>query len=211
LLESVAGEGGYQETERRIQEALQSANPHEEFPPVMPLLPEDSYDKPGAVCYPQTPELLVGRRPIADAGASNLPSQDTNYADTAANPKDGAIYLQGYWQLSREAAISGESGGFFALRYHAIQLVAVMRPEGGGAIRVDVMQDDRAVARGDAGKDIEYDGQGHSYVTVNAARAYDLIVNAHFGEHQIELAPKSAGLGIYDVAFESCEIPGTAR
>jgi thiol-disulfide isomerase/thioredoxin len=208
LVDSVAGEGAYPQTEARIQALLRGADPQMALPPVMALLPQDSYDKPGAVCYPETPELLVGRRPIADASFINNPAQDTNYADTSSIHSDGAIYLQGYWHLTREAAVSG-GGGYVALRYHAIQLVAVMKPEGGGSIRVDVTQNGKPVAKSDAGKDLRYDAQGRSYVIVAAARAYDLIMNAHFGEYELKLQPESYGLGIYDFAFESCEVPSS--
>ena len=211
LVESFAGEGGYPQTEARIQALLKAANPHETFPPVMALLPQDSYDKPGAVCYPHTPELLVGRTDIANAGPRNDPSQTTNYNDDGSSSKDGAIYLQGYWRLSREAAVSGESGGYFAMRYHAIELMAVMKPENGGSVRVVVTQDGKPVAATDAGKDIRYDRNGESYVTVDAPRSYDVIVNAQFGQHELRLAPAGEGLGIYDLAFESCEVPGARQ
>jgi thiol-disulfide isomerase/thioredoxin len=210
LVESFAGEGGYPQTEARIQALLKSANPHASFPPVMALLPQDSYDKPGAVCYPHTDEVLVGRRPIADAASGNF-AQDSNYSDDTTHATDGAIYLQGYWRLSREAAISGESDGYFRLRYHAIQVTAVLKPENAGAIRVDVTQDGHPVARSDAGRDLRYDAYGGSYVVVDAPRSYDLIMNAQYGQHEIRLSPKRDGLGIYDVDFESCEVPGSTK
>ena len=207
LVDSVIGEGAYPQTEARIQALLQASNPRLALPAVMPLLPQDSYDKPGAVCYPHTPELLVGRNPIADAPASANYAQDTDYADTATSPQDGAIYLQGFWHLTSEAAVSGESNGFVALRYHSIQLVVVMRPESGGTIRVNITQDGKPVAKEDAGKDLRYDERGRSYVTVDAPRAYDVVMNARFGTHDLELSPASSGLGVYDFAFESCEVP----
>jgi thiol-disulfide isomerase/thioredoxin len=207
LAESVLGEGGYPQTEARIQALLRAADPHVELPRVMALLPQDSYDKPGAVCYPHTPELLVGRSPIADAPPSSNFAQDADYTDSASSPQDGAIYLQGFWHLTSEAAVSGENSGYLALRYHAIQLVVVMRPESGGAVRVNVTQDGRPVAREDAGKDLRYDERGGSYATVDASRAYDLVINSRFGAHDVKLSPASSGLGIYDFAFESCEVP----
>jgi thiol-disulfide isomerase/thioredoxin len=207
LIESVIGEGGYPQTEERIQTLLRTADPHVALPAVMPLLPQDSYDKPGAVCYPHTPELLVGRSPIADAPASANFAQDTDYSDTASSPQDGAIYLQGFWHLTKEAAVSAESNAYLALRYHAIQLVVVMRPESGGSIRVDVTQDGKPVAKADSGKDLRYDERGRSYLTVDSARAYDVVMNARFGTHDVKLSPTGSGLGIYDFAFESCEVP----
>ncbi|HZV76216.1 MAG TPA: redoxin family protein [Candidatus Babeliales bacterium] len=207
LVENVDGEGLYQQTEAGIQELLKLADPKLALPPIMALLPEDSYDKPGAVCYPKTDEVIIRRQGIGNAAGSQSPLQDTNYAYTTSDPKDGEVYLQGYWRLTRAAAVSGESNGYIVLRYHAIELVAVMRPESGGSIRVDVTQDGHPVAKSDAGTDLRYDDRGNSYVAVDAPRAYDLVVNARFGTHTLQLSPKSEGLGIYDIAFESCEVP----
>ncbi len=211
LVESFEGEGGYQQTEARIQTLLKAADPHLTFPPVMALLPQDSYDEPGAVCYPMTHEILVGRRGIADSSPSNDSMREADYVDGVANPQDGALYLQGYWRMTPEAAISGESDGFLVLRYHAIQVDTVLKPENGGPVRVDVAQDGKPVAKSDAGKDLQYDDRGNSFVEVNAPRAYDVIMNAQFGQHNLQLSPKAPGLGIYDVAFESCEVPGSPR
>jgi thiol-disulfide isomerase/thioredoxin len=211
LVESFAGEGGYPQTEARIQALLKSAQPQLALPPVMALLPQDSYDKPGAVCYPKTSELIVGHGRIANASAAGDPGADTNYAYDGSNPQDGAVYLQGYWHLTPEAAVSGENSGQLVLRYHAIQLVAVLRPENGGSIRAEVTQDGRPVAKSDAGADLRYDGRGNSYVEVDAPRSYDLITNASFGAHTLQISPKGDGLGIYDFAFESCEVPGSTR
>jgi thiol-disulfide isomerase/thioredoxin len=43
LVESSAGEGGYQKTEATIQGLLRKANPSVTLPPVMALLPRDNY------------------------------------------------------------------------------------------------------------------------------------------------------------------------
>ncbi len=208
LIESFEGEGGYPDTEHKIQLILKVAQPNLNLPAPMALLPQDNYDKPGAVCYPKTQELIVGHQPIADA-ASGERSASSNYQDRDSNPRDGAIYLQGYWHMTQGAAVSDAANGYFALRYHAIQVEVVMKPER-GPIRVLVTQDGAPVPRGDAGSDIRYDSSGNSYVDVDAARAYEVIMNAQYApQHDLRLTTGSAGLGIYDVAFESCEVPGT--
>src|SRR5580700_2998379 len=56
LVDTQVGEGNYPQTETQIQALLTSKNPELHLPPVMALLPQDSYDKPGSVCYPQTAE-----------------------------------------------------------------------------------------------------------------------------------------------------------
>ena len=55
-----AGEGGYGESEARIQYLLKEINPDAVFPEVME--PIRDTDRPGAVCYPTTPELYAGER-----------------------------------------------------------------------------------------------------------------------------------------------------
>ncbi|HLI96850.1 MAG TPA: redoxin family protein [Candidatus Baltobacteraceae bacterium] len=211
LVESQEGEGNYPQTEARIQALLHAANPHLHLPPVMALLPQDSYDKPGAVCYPMTPETYVGPwhgQHVADSPQLGDPTQ---YIDSGGNHEDGKIYLQGFWQISPlgQAMVSAGGDGYAALKYHAIQVVAVMRPEQGSPVRVNVTQDGKPLARSDAGKDITYDRSGMSYVTVDASRAYDLVMNSHFGSHELRLLPERYGLGLYSFDFESCEVPGS--
>ncbi|HEY1655693.1 MAG TPA: redoxin family protein [Candidatus Tumulicola sp.] len=211
LVETQLGEGNYQSTEAKIQALLKAANPQLKLPPVMALLPQDSYAKPGAVCYLQTPEILVG--PDRSNAIANLPkfldpTRDTSYADRTNPHVDGKVYLQGFWRFSPEGQgqgiVSAGGDGYLALRYHAIQVVAVMRPERG--TRVVVTQDGKPVAREDAGADIRYAPDGASFITVDTPRAYDIIMNRHFGTHELRLSPGGIGLGIYDIAFESCEV-----
>jgi thiol-disulfide isomerase/thioredoxin len=212
LVESQAGEGNYQATESKIQSLLREQNPALRLPSVMALLPQDSYDKPGAVCYPQTAETYVGPwhgQTIANAGALNNVSGDSIYEDSGSGHVDGSIYLQGYWHTEPQgqAMISGGSDSALNIRYHAIQVIAVMKLENGGAIRVNITQDGNAIAREDAGSDIHYDGSGASSITVGAPRAYELLMNAKFGQHDLRLLPQRFGVGVYSFAFESCEVP----
>ena len=72
LVETQVGEGDYPQTESEIQSLLIAKNSGLHLPPVMALRPQDSYDKSGSVCYPQTNETYVGPwhgPTIADAGA----------------------------------------------------------------------------------------------------------------------------------------------
>jgi len=127
------------------------------------------------------PSILINRTEVVTGGAS-------------------AAYDSG--------AISGGAGGYAALRYHAIEVVAVLKPEQGKTIRVALTQDGAPIPKADAGTDVRYDEHGNSYVAVDAPRAYVLVENAKFGQHELRLSPDGYGLGIYDVAFESCEVPG---
>lgn len=195
LIESFEGEGGYPDTEHKIQLILEVGQPTLQLPPLMALLPQDSYDEPGAVCYPKTDEILAGRQPMRQ--------------DTGGGYLDGQIYVQGSWQQTHDADVAQAAGGTLALRYHAIQVEVVMRPQN-GPVRVLVTQDGGPVARQDAGPDIQYDASGNSYLDVDAPRAYDVIMNAQYASsRELRLTPQGAGVGIYDIAFESCEVPGS--
>ena len=218
--ESVIGEGGYQGTEARIQALLKRANPSLQLPPVMALLPQDSYTKPGAVCYPQTAETFAGgpnarlaNAPPQISGSGsfmNAPTQQFNGMNMAASfsdrgsHQDGAIYLQGGWRQDGHGMVSADGRGHIALKYHAIQVVSVLRPNG-GPVTVMVTQDDKPLAQQDAGDDVKFDAQGRSYITVDAPRAYDVVMNKHWGTHELTLTPQGSGLAIYSFAFESCE------
>ncbi len=211
LVETQNGEGNYPQTEAKIQALLRASNPQAHFPAVMALLPQDSYDKPGAVCYPQTAETFVGPwhgPSIANASAFTS-GADVNFVDPTSAHDDGKVYLSGYWHPSEngQAMISGGGRAYMRLPYHAIQVVAVLKPENGRTNRVVVTEDGQPVPKSDAGSDLQYDASGTSYLTVDAPRAYNVIMNKAFGQHDLRLAPDGLGLGIYSIAFESCQVP----
>jgi thiol-disulfide isomerase/thioredoxin len=212
LVFTTIGEGDYTEEEGFLQKLLLLGNPHLTMPKPMALLPQDSYDKPGAVCYPHTPEILLAETPVANEpdpqqqsqshmfGPSNEPYQDRSWH------KDGGVYLQGYWSRTKEAVAFQGGDGYFDLPYHAIQVTVVMTSDG-KPVRVNVTQNGKPIPPESKGSDLAYDNAGNSYVMVDASRSYDLIMNAKFGKYDLRLSPQGAGLNIYDVAFESCEIP----
>lgn len=207
LVDRTSGEGNYQQTESKIQALLLAQQPGLKLPHIMALLPQDSYDKPGAVCYPKTDEVVIARQGIANAPRFADPTRDFAYTD-AGSHNDGAVYLNGYWHRTDSGAVSGGAGGYAALHYHAIEVVAVLRPEQGKPVRAVLTQDGAPIPKTDAGTDVRYDDKGNSYVTVDVPRAYVLVENAKFGQHELRIIPDGYGLGIYDVAFESCEVPG---
>jgi Thioredoxin like C-terminal domain len=179
-----------------------------DLPAVVPLLAQDSYDKPGAVCYPQTAELIVKHVPVANAGAFEQAGGENQYLDSGHH-RDGGLYLDGYWKRTSDAVVTTAGNDRASLAYHAIQVVAVMKPENGTAVRVDVTQNGRPLRHADAGSDVRFDPDGRSFVEVDAPRAYELVMNATFGQYELRLSPQQTGLGLYSFAFESCEVPHT--
>ncbi len=205
LVDTVTGEGWYPQTEAKIQALLKASNPQLTFQPVMQLLPQDSYLKPGAVCYLHTPEVLIGHIKVANFTHFDDSLRNASFTDLTTTHNDGDIYLQGEWRIAPESVVSDASRDYVAMRYHAIQVVSVLSPPGGKSVRVDVTQDGQPVPKDDAGSDIHYDTNGTSYITVDASRAYDLVMNAKFGQHDLRLTAESPGISVYSFAFEACE------
>jgi thiol-disulfide isomerase/thioredoxin len=208
------GEGDYPATERKIQDLIRKQQPGVKLPAPMPLRAVDSYTKPGAVCYPQTPEVYVGLWHSPDAALGNRQGyhrgEVVTYNDSGRNHFDGLVYLQGPWYNAEQAMVHARADDaavdHLDLRYHALQVVSVLKPESGKPITVYVDQDGKPLGRQDAGADIRFDSLDHAYVVVDAPRAYELVMNRHYGHHDLRLRPIEYGLGVYTFAFESCEV-----
>jgi thiol-disulfide isomerase/thioredoxin len=207
------GEGAYGATEQKIQELLKKANPRVELPAIGE--PVRGTDKPGAVCYPVTPELYLGFERGGYSGTLGnregyRPNTQVLYRDPG-KWQDGYVYVSGRWQNGREALISTRATkaptDYIGIRYHALEVNSVLKPEEGTPVRVWVYQDGKPVAKADAAADIKYDPSGRTYLLVDQPRMYSIIKNAKFGQRTLKLAPDSPGMGIYSFTFVSCEVP----
>jgi len=212
LIADHSGEGDYPDMERRIQQALRAHDPSVRFPAVMDYLPGDAYSKPGAVCYRHTPEMYLGnwRGDGALGNVTGYGGDGRTIAYLDATPHDeGRAYLQGSWFESGEALVNGSGSAgqaHLAVSYRALQVVAVLRPHDVPAVDVLVLQDGAPLTAQDAGADIRFDPKGRSYLRVDAPREYDVVMNKHFAQHDLELLPQHPGLGAYTFDFEACEV-----
>ena len=207
------GEGAYGSTEKAIQDLLKEANPKVKLPDLGKILREE--DKRGAVCYPVTPELYAGwMRGGRDDTLGNKtgykPGKVGKYKDPGQH-EDGSIYLQGRWKNEREALVSVRKStspkDYIAIRYHALQVNAVLKPEAGTPIRVWVYHDGDRMKKEDAGADIKFDSLGRSYIIVDEPRMYNIVKNAKFAQRELKLAVADPGLGLYAFTFVSCVVP----
>jgi thiol-disulfide isomerase/thioredoxin len=207
------GEGGYATTEAKIQELLKQVNPAVDLPPLME--PVRGADAPGAVCYPVTPELYAGLRGyrsghLGQADRYN-PGGTVAFRLPDRELDDGKIYLSGFWLCTaeslRHARISPHGEDYVAVKYHAKECNAVLKPEPASPVRVYVTQDGGAVPREDAGRDVQYDENGRSYLQVDRPAMYNLTANREHGQHVIRLYADTEDLGLYAFTFSSCEVP----
>src|SRR5699024_3921606 len=122
---------------------------------------------------------------------------------TPSRHRDGAVTLNGRWIATAQSLRPADRGSnahkannYVAIRYHALDANAVIKPESGKPVRVFVLQDHAPVVKADAGKDIHYDARGRSYLQVRQPRMYHLTHNAKFGSHELKLAPQSPGFSL---------------
>lgn len=214
------GEGYYQETERAIQELLRQRDASVSLPAIMPLL--RSEDQPGAVCYPTTPELHTGSTTGLFGGVLGNPKGYVLETPMMYQmpPREswqtGSFYLDGFWQAHAEyISFAGQDNGCLELPYAAVGVNAVLSPTGDEVAlrlgllpaqerRVLVKQDRRWLHPGNVGRDVQIDEYGISYVNVTRPRLYELVQNADFGVHDLQLIFQATGLAVYAFTFTSC-------
>jgi thiol-disulfide isomerase/thioredoxin len=206
------GEGAYEETERMIQTLLREIDAGKTFPE--PLAPLRDVDRPGAVCYPITPELYLG---YVRGVLGNNETGVTNAPVTLTAPdelREGVIYAVGEWanhsEYLRHTRDTEALTDSIVLRYRAVEVNVVMKPEDVYWKHVFVRRDGEWIPRDIAGADIKYDEDDRSYVEVRAARMYNLIANQPYGVHELRLSTFGKGLSVYSFSFGTCVIPKDA-
>jgi thiol-disulfide isomerase/thioredoxin len=204
-----AGEGGYDQTEAKIQQLLRQVDSKVELPKL--LAPVRGSDRPGAVCYPTTPELYAGQRGYENGqvGPRNLYAAGgtINFPDPGEYP-DGVICPVGVWRCLSESLRHGResSQDYVMLRYHASESNAVIKPEQGKPFRLYLMQDGAPISKLDAGRDVRFESDGRSYIDVDHPGMFSLTVNRKHGEHVLRMTSDSADFGLYSFTFSSCEV-----
>lgn len=203
------GEGAYIETERQVQELLAEINPARAFVPLME--PVHDFDRPDATCYPITPELYLGHlRGALDSPSTVLTNGVTMYRLPESIEAE-KVYAQGAWdnqaEYLRHTRDTEALEDFILLRYDAVEVNAVMKPEDIYWKQVFVQRDGAWLPRSLAGTDITYDDEGRSYVRVDQARMYNLIRHQPYGHHQLRLYTTGLGLSVYSFSFGTCVIP----
>jgi thiol-disulfide isomerase/thioredoxin len=193
------GEGGYQESEVAIQNALRDLNPALSLPP--PMDPVRDSDRPGAMCYRVTPELYLGHA-RGQFGNPESVARDRphDYADPGRHA-EGMPYLGGKWRVEQECARAEAAGATVSIRYTARDVNLVMAPPAGAVSRADlVLGPDQK-----PGEDVRME-DGRAIVTIERPRMYNLVANDSVLSGALELRATVAGLCAYAFTFVSCVI-----
>ena len=203
-----SGEGSYQNFEHAIQSLLSEMGYHADLPLVM--APVREIDRPGALCYRATGEILTGWQRGSVGNVEGTPPESTiHYEDPGIYLPD-RIYLGGNWFNDRNfVKYEGEGGieGTAIISYQAKEVSAVIKPEGEKNFQVFVTQDGHSLTAENRGEDVLLDDQGRSFFLVSEAKLYSLVKDTEFGPHTLTLTTRSNGFALFGLSFVSDVIP----
>ena len=115
------------------------------------------------------------------------------------------MYLNGLWRNGAESIMHArETEGYedyIALKVFATSVNAVMTLEESQGYTVRLTLNGLALGRDQAGVDVMYDDEGHSYVLVDEPRMYNLMNLAEFGGHELTLSSNSSDFALFAFTF----------
>ncbi len=175
------GEGGYSDTEKKIQELLEKNGM---------IINENISDEKTAQRYQLTPELYLGYgfalpRNQDIGNTEGLQPEKTIEYEMAKNLVRNVIYLKGKWKSNNDYVESKQANATLILNYTASSVNIVADNLKSDPIIVEVFIDDKYLTEEIAGDDLKFDGD-KSFVRINEPRLYN-IVKGEYGSHKLTL------------------------
>ena len=129
------------------------------------------------------------------------------------------LYLNGLWLNTLESLVHARETedyeDYIALKFYGTSVNVVMSPEVqgegeesgslGDPYQVRIYLDDGPVPEEQAGKDIMYDSEGNSFVSVDESRMYFLVNKEEFGGGELRLSSNSPDFTVFAFTFGSYE------
>lgn len=190
------GEGGYDESERVIQQLLSEAG-HHAVPSSIVAVQASGAQAPSNEANVLSPETYVGyergERFVSPGGAA----QDARKAYTDGDPRLNEWGLKGPWTIGKEQATLGQPGGGIVYRFHARDLHLVLAAPPGNPVRFRITIDGKPP--GDArGSDVDANGEG----VVTGQRLYQLVrQSGSVTARTFEITFLDAGVQAYAFTF----------
>ena len=200
------GEGAYGETETWIQKLLREAGDQGAMPE--PLAPLRAEDRPGAVCYPPTPEVYTGwHRGRLAAGEGYRPGEEVRHAGDRGEKRipPGMFAARGLWRHEAEYLESREPGAELELVCDAAGVNAVLAPAG----ELELLLEGAPVPAALRGADVQ-ERDGRTIALWERPRMVRLVEAPDFGRRRLTLRFAAAGQRIYAFSFSTreCEPAG---
>ncbi len=191
------GEGAYEETEKKIQEAL------EERANVLKLdgqisseitMPESAEKTDETKIL--SPEIYFGALRngffAGEQGKTGL--QELPYPTEA---KTNTLYLVGKWNIQEEFAESASENAKIVFRYRAQKVFIVASAE--QETKITVLKDGKPLSGTDKGKDITL--EAGSTAAIKDSQLYRLVEDTEYGEHILEIIVEKPGLKAFTFTF----------
>jgi thiol-disulfide isomerase/thioredoxin len=191
------GEGGYEETERKIQELLMERAERlgEDVSGIRTAVAEPEEAEAVDITRPRSPEIYFGALRNTYLGNGD---QGTPGGQELKRPKTIALdmlYLVGSWNIYPEYAENAAKDARIIFKYRAEKVFIVASAEDGA--RVQILQD--GVLIGDAaGSDVDANG----YVRIQDDQLYRIVDNPDgYGEHTLEIIIEGPALHAFTFTF----------
>ena len=169
------GEGGYEETEKKIQEALAER---------MTVLGES-----GTINQSVTKEIPVQGGPR---------SPETYFGSARSNQQKNLLFPNDSWQITSEFAQNNSANASIVYTYTAKDVFFVA--EADTEVVVEVLRDGRPLGS-EAGTDIIKTSDGKSVLRIKEARLYKVIQGDKSETHKLELRIQKPGLKAFTLTF----------
>ncbi len=192
------GEGGYEETERKIQELLHERT---ERLHLKNGIAEDIATPERAVTVDPTqavsPETYFGAWRNNSLGNGTPGARGIRKFELPKEIAPNVVYFDGEWDIQEQFAKNTSSGAKIIFRYNAKNVYMVANHENGVTMRV---LRDGLPLHGDAGGDVVTKDEV-STVHVNDDRLYHIVGDTEYSEHTLEFIIEDPGLEAFTFTF----------
>jgi thiol-disulfide isomerase/thioredoxin len=189
------GEGGYEETERKIQELLEE---RKQKLGKGADVARDVVSPSGTISVegnrPRSPEIYFGAWRNLRLGNGKTETIGTAQFTEPTGIKTNVLYLDGTWNVQKEYAESAEVPAKIIFRYQGKNVYMVATSEEGA--NITVLRDGEVVGA-EAGADTKQEGKA----VIQENRLYHLIEEAEYGEHTLEIIVDDPGARIFTFTF----------
>lgn len=158
-------------------------------------------DPPGEDCGDVTAERPV----FSGKGVIDLDKPEP-ISSVLGSGRDGELATLGAWRRDgatlRLTKDNRELSAFLRVIYRGAQAFAVLGPGGRAkTMKFFLRQDGLWLHTGNAGPDVQFDGEGQSFVEVAQPRLYRLTQNPNDELHALALFPAHPGAAVYSFSF----------
>ncbi len=188
------GEGGYEETEKKIKELL---GERAEKLGMQSSVESGTVSVENIESYAHSPEVYFGADRNEFLGNGRKFSVGGQVFTTSARVDLNTLYLVGDWDIQEEYAENVSVGARFVFRYKARDVYFVAGADKG--VRVEVLRDGKPLGS-EAGEDIIIKDR-KSFLNVQEERLYKVVKDMRTEEHTLEFIIQDSRLRAFTFTF----------